>query len=70
MTTVEGTGAARRPNPEFLAHAATFGRATALPEMGAPPALVQAQKQADSKCDAVIKAVNARARLLAKKSSP
>jgi xanthine dehydrogenase/oxidase len=46
VTTVEGTGAVRRPNPAFLNHAPTFSRsgppADALPQA----AVVAAQKQA------------------------
>jgi xanthine dehydrogenase/oxidase len=46
VTTVEGTGAVRRPNPEFLNHAPTFSRSG--PPVDAPPeaSLVAAQQQA------------------------
>lgn len=46
VTTVEGTGAVRRPNPAFLNHAPTFSRSG--PPEDAPPeaSLVAAQKQA------------------------
>src|SRR5437660_5138237 len=49
VTTVEGTGAARRPNPAFLNHAPTFSRGG--PPIDAPPpvALVKAQEQALAK---------------------
>lgn len=60
VTTVEGTGAARRPNPEHLAHAATFSRAAAVPEMSPPPqpGLLAAQEAANAKREAVIARVN------------
>ncbi|PYP87934.1 MAG: xanthine dehydrogenase [Candidatus Angelobacter sp. Gp1-AA117] len=49
VTTVEGTGAARRPNPAFLNHAPTFSRGGAPAE--APPSItvIHAQEEALAK---------------------
>lgn len=60
VTTVEGTGAARRPNPAYLTHSATYFRTSALPEstLPPPPALVDAQEAANEKRLAVIARVN------------
>ncbi|MBN1207593.1 MAG: molybdopterin-dependent oxidoreductase [Myxococcaceae bacterium] len=60
VTTVEGTGAARRPNPAFLAHSSTHFRAAAVPEMSnpPPPTLVQARAESDKKRLEVIRSVN------------
>ncbi|MFY0523543.1 molybdopterin cofactor-binding domain-containing protein [Archangium gephyra] len=60
VTTVEGTGAARRPNPAYLTHSATHFRTSALPQsaLPPPPALVEAQQAANAKRLEVIKKVN------------
>src|SRR5437763_1519535 len=49
VTTVEGTGAARRPNPAFLNHAPTFSRGGAAPDAPEPPAFKEAQTEALNK---------------------
>ncbi|MFL5345068.1 MAG: molybdopterin cofactor-binding domain-containing protein [Hyalangium sp.] len=60
VTTVEGTGAARRPNPAHLVHSATYFRASAVPEMKNPPqpTLTKAQEDANKKRLEVIASVN------------
>ncbi|WP_263452243.1 molybdopterin cofactor-binding domain-containing protein [Hyalangium gracile] len=60
VTTVEGTGAARRPNPKHLSHSATYFREGALPELKNPPrpVVVQAQEAANRKRLEVIARVN------------
>ncbi|HEY0095253.1 MAG TPA: 2Fe-2S iron-sulfur cluster-binding protein, partial [Archangium sp.] len=60
VTTVEGTGAARRPNPPYLTYSATHFRTAALPESTQPaqPALVEAQEAANAKRLEVIKKAN------------
>ncbi|MCY1074470.1 molybdopterin cofactor-binding domain-containing protein [Archangium lansingense] len=58
VTTVEGTGAARRPNPEHLTHSLTFGRSAAPPQTP-PPAVLEAQHQAEAKRMAVLKKAGA-----------
>src|SRR2546421_1346474 len=49
VTTVEGTGAARRPNPAFLNHAPTFSRGGAAPDAPEPPVFKEAQTEALNK---------------------
>ncbi|MBJ7311636.1 molybdopterin-dependent oxidoreductase, partial [Rugamonas sp. CCM 8940] len=49
VTTVEGTGAVRKPNPEFLLHAATASRGGAPVGLPPAPALAEAQQQAQDK---------------------
>src|SRR5579864_1474210 len=46
VTTVEGTGAVRRPNPAFLHHSPTFSRGGLPPGAPAPPVFASAQKDA------------------------
>jgi xanthine dehydrogenase/oxidase len=64
VTTVEGTGAARRPNPEYLTHSPTHFRASVLPESSQTPqpSLVNAQLEANRKREEVIARVNKAAR--------
>ncbi|NRR32070.1 molybdopterin-dependent oxidoreductase [Oxalobacteraceae bacterium] len=57
VTTVEGTGAARRPNPEFLLHAATASRGGAPIGQQATPAMVEAVQQVQDKRAAVASSV-------------
>jgi xanthine dehydrogenase/oxidase len=57
VTTVEGTGAARRPNPENLLHSAVASRGGAPVDAPPPPAFLTAAKAASKKRDAVLKAV-------------
>jgi xanthine dehydrogenase/oxidase len=49
VTTIEGTGAARRPNPEFLHHTLTSSRSAAPPNAAVPAALVRAEHLAEQK---------------------
>ena len=49
VTTVEGTGAARRPNPAHLDHAPTFSRGGAPIEAPPLPTVVQAHLQTEAK---------------------
>lgn len=58
VTTVEGTGAARRPNPEFLLHATTASRGAAPVGAAPPPALLAAAENAHEKRESVLKAVH------------
>jgi xanthine dehydrogenase/oxidase len=57
VTTVEGTGAARQPNPEYLKHSATYSRAGAPADGPPPPALLEAQEEIEKKRWEVQKAV-------------
>ncbi|HEX4962397.1 MAG TPA: molybdopterin cofactor-binding domain-containing protein [Thermoanaerobaculia bacterium] len=57
VTTVEGTGAARRPNPEFLLHSTTASRGAAPIDAPPPPVYLAAAKAASKKREAVLKAV-------------
>ena len=57
VTTVEGTGAARRPNPEFLLHSTTASRSAAPIDAPPPPVYLEAAKAASKKRAAVLKAV-------------
>lgn len=57
VTTVEGTGAVRKPNPEFLLHAATASRGGAAIGQPPVPALAEAQQQAQDKRAQVAEAV-------------
>jgi xanthine dehydrogenase/oxidase len=58
VTTVEGTGAARRPNPEFLLHSTTASRAAAPIGAAPSPVVLEAAEAAEEKHDAVLKAVH------------
>ncbi|HEY6969803.1 MAG TPA: molybdopterin cofactor-binding domain-containing protein [Candidatus Angelobacter sp.] len=53
ITTVEGTGAARRPNPAFLNHAPSFSRAGVPLDAPEPPAFKVAQEEIQDKIEAV-----------------
>lgn len=57
ITTVEGTGAVRRPNPAFLHHSPTFSRGGLPPGAPTPPVFASAQKDARNKIAEVLKAV-------------
>ena len=58
VTTVEGTGAARTPNPAFLNHAPTFSRGGISPGAPPPPVLADAQDDALAKRRAVLAEVH------------
>src|SRR5689334_12583976 len=58
VTTIEGTGAVRRPNPEFLHHSLVASRAAAPPTAPAPPAVAQATAAAKVKNEAVLMSVS------------
>jgi xanthine dehydrogenase/oxidase len=58
VTTIEGTGAVRRPNPDFLHHSLVASRAAAPPDAPAPPAVVQALAAVKAKNEAVRKSVS------------
>jgi xanthine dehydrogenase/oxidase len=58
VTTIEGTGAVRRPNPEFLPHSLVASRAAAPPTAPAPPAVVQAAAAVKVKNEAVLQSVS------------
>ena len=58
VTTVEGTGAVRRPNPAFLHHSPTFSRGAAPPDAPPAPEIVEAQKEAHEKRQQVLQAVH------------
>ena len=53
VTTVEGTGSVRKPNPRHLAHTLTSSRGGPPPDAAPPPALVEAQAASAAKRDAV-----------------
>lgn len=57
VTTIEGTGAVRRPNPEFLHHSLVASRAAAPPDAPTPPAVVHAEAAVKAKNEAVLKSV-------------
>jgi xanthine dehydrogenase/oxidase len=58
VTTIEGTGAVRRPNPEFLHHSLVASRTAAPPTAPAPPAVAQATAAAKVKNEAVLMSVS------------
>lgn len=58
VTTVEGTGAARTPNPRYLAHSLVATRVAAPPDAPPPPNLVRAQAEASAKRTQVQQAVD------------
>lgn len=58
VTTIEGTGSVRRPNPEILSHSLVSSRAAAPPHAPAPPALVQAESLARAKNKMVLASVS------------
>ena len=57
VTTVEGTGAVRRPNPPFLRHALTASRSAAPLDAPTPPALIEAENAARAKYEQVLESV-------------
>jgi xanthine dehydrogenase/oxidase len=57
VTTIEGTGSVRRPNPELLHHSLVSSRGAAPPEAAVPPALVQAALKVTAKNVAVLESV-------------
>lgn len=59
VTTVEGTGAARFPNPEFLTHTQISSRGGSPPEMPLPEIVVEAYEKAQDKRDQVFADVKA-----------
>lgn len=58
VTTIEGTGAVRRPNPEFLRHSLVASRAAAPPNASTPPVVVHAAAAVKAKNEAVLKSVS------------
>ena len=58
VTTVEGTGAVRRPNPAYPNHAPTFSRGGISPDAPYPPVFVDAQEEAQAKREQVQSAVD------------
>ena len=58
VTTIEGTGAARRPNPEFLRHSLVASRAAAPLTAPPPPAAIRAAAAMKVKHEAVLTAVS------------
>jgi len=57
VTTVEGTGAVRQPNPPFLHHSPVFSRSAPPPDALPAPALLDAQEEVREKRGEVLKAV-------------
>jgi xanthine dehydrogenase/oxidase len=66
VTTVEGTGAVRKPDPPYLQHTQTASRAGAPIGMQESPVLAKASEDADEKRTSVLQAVKDK---LAKKAS-
>lgn len=58
VTTIEGTGAVRRPNPDFLQHSLTAAFGVAPPGAPVPGAFIAAAKSALSKRLRVLRAVD------------
>ncbi len=58
VTTIEGTGAVRRPNPEFLRHSLVASRAAAPLNAPAPPTVASAANAARDKHEAVLGSVS------------
>src|SRR6476661_3169120 len=54
VTTIEGTGAVRRPNPVFLHHSPTFSRGAAPPDAPPSPEILEAQKEVHEKRQQVL----------------
>ncbi len=54
VTTIEGTGAARHPNPEYLTHTQTSSRGGGSAELPLPEAVVEAFEQAQDKREQVL----------------
>ena len=66
VTTVEGTGAVRKPDPEFLLHSLTASRAAAPFQQQATPVIAAAIEAAGVKRESVQKAVERARRALAR----
>lgn len=60
VTTVEGTGAVRRPNPPFLKHDATYSRSGKPFDAPAQPVVVDAHAEAAAKRKSVASAIERR----------
>ncbi|MFL6305274.1 MAG: molybdopterin cofactor-binding domain-containing protein [Candidatus Sulfotelmatobacter sp.] len=58
VTTIEGTGSVRRPNPQFLHHSLVSSRAAAPPDTPVPPALIRAASMARAKHNDVLTSVH------------
>jgi len=67
VTTVEGTGAVRQPNPTFLSHSPVYSRGGVAAETVTPQVVLDAQDDAEAKRTAVLADV---ARATAKKRNP
>src|SRR5665213_1755097 len=67
VTTVEGTGAARRPNPEYLTNSPVSSRSAATAELPLQDSVIEAYDEAQSKRQEVFAAVK---KALNRKSSP
>ena len=57
VTTIEGTGSVRRPNPELLRHSLVASRSAAPPTAAVPPAVVHAARLVAAKNQAVLASV-------------
>jgi xanthine dehydrogenase/oxidase len=57
VTTIEGTGSVRRPNPELLHHSLVFSRAAASPNAVPPPAVARAAAAVQRKNLTVLESV-------------
>jgi len=55
VTTIEGTGSVRKPNPANLSHAQTSSRQGVAHDAPPPPGLIKAQQQASAKREQVLK---------------
>lgn len=53
ITTVEGTGAARRPNPEYLTHTQTSSRGAGPADAPLPASVIEAHEKAQAKREQV-----------------
>ena len=58
VTTIEGTGSVRRPNPELQHHSLVFSRAAAPPDAAPPPAVARAAAAVQRKNFAVLESVS------------
>lgn len=58
VTTIEGTGAARRPNPEFLSHTPVASRAAMPAEMPVPESVTEAYEESQAKRKEVFMAID------------
>jgi xanthine dehydrogenase/oxidase len=57
ITTVEGTGSVRRPNPELIHHSLVSSRSAAPSEMQTPPVVADAAEAARTKSRAVLASI-------------